>query len=264
MLNNIFTTTAGILTACLIIFDRDAQGNIINRPSDRFALDVSGCALYHKLCSHLDDDLAVLSCALNASYNNTQILLLCQHKLWSHQAELLDNDYVEYKLKEPCQEEPVILNCLSPNEYMIDCVLKKKSSVRDKKCWRMINKLESLVFNDWQIIGNFLKNCYDDIEAHTCGRIPFDQRSLSQKQTLSCLQGRDIHPRPECQAEMTVLEEMKYDTLQLDKIIFAACNLDQKNFCPDEVPGSWLMYKCLLRHKYENGDYFYSFSKQVV
>lgn len=256
--NNILSTTAGILTTCVIIFFHDAQvlGNLVNRPSDRYTLDVSGCALYHKLCSHLDDDLAILSCALNASYNKTQVLIVCQHKLWNHQAELLDNDYVEYKLKEPCQDEPVITNCLTSsgiNEYKIDCVLKKKSSVRNKKCWRMINKIESLVFNDWQIIGNFLKNCYDDIEGHTCGRIPINQRSLSQKQTLKCLQEKDVNPRPECQAEIAALEEMKYDNLQLDKIIFAACNLDQKNFCPDEVPGSWLMYKCLLRHKYENG-----------
>lgn len=258
--NNILTTTAGILTTCVLIFLHDAQvlGNLVNRPSDRYTLDVSGCALYHKLCSHLDDDLAVLSCALNASYNKTQLSVVCQHKLWSYQAELLDNDFVEYKLKEPCQDEPVITNCLTSsvtNEYKIDCVLKKKSSVRNKKCWRMINKIESLVFNDWQIIGNFLKNCYDDIEAHSCGRIPMSPRSLSQKETLKCLQEKDVNPRPECLAEITALEEMKYDSLQLDKIIFAACNLDQKNFCPDEVPGSWLMYKCLLRHKYENGDY---------
>ncbi|XP_026738465.1 Golgi apparatus protein 1 isoform X2 [Trichoplusia ni] len=252
---NILSQTAGILTAYLLIFNRNAQilGNLINQPGDRFSLDISGCGLYHKLCSNLDDDLAILACSLNASYNKTQVLNVCQHKLWSHQTELLENAYLEHKLKEPCQEEPAILNCLSPSEYVIDCVLKKKSSVRALECGRMINKIESLIFNDWQIIGSFLKHCYDDIEAHTCGRIPRDPKSLSQTQTLNCLNDQDVQLRPECQSEVSVLKEMKYNTLQLDKIIFAACNLDQKNFCPDEVPDSWLMYKCLVRHRYENG-----------
>lgn len=259
MLNkSIITKTAGFLTAYLLLFLQDAHvlGNIINRPSDRFALDISGCALYHKLCSHFDDDLAVLSCALNASYNKTQVAVLCQHKLWTHQTVLLDNAYLDYKLKEPCQEEPEVSNCLESSKYGIDCVLKKKPSVRDKSCWRLINKIESLIFNDWQIIGNFLKNCYDDTEAHVCGRIPSDPKSLSQTKTLRCLKDQDINLKPECQAEIAVLQEMKYDTLQLDKLIFAACNLEQKNFCPEEVPGSWLLYKCLLRHKYENGNLY--------
>lgn len=251
----VVTKTIGIIAVYLFIFVQDVQvlGDVINRSNDRFSLDISGCALYQKLCSQLDDDLEMLSCSLDATYNKTQVLSLCQHKLWTHQNLLLDNSYLNYKLKEPCRKESEILNCLDPGLFGIDCVLKKKPGVRDKTCWVLINKIESLIFNDWQILGNFLKNCYDDIEAHTCGTIPSDPKSLSQKKTLKCLNQQDINLKPECQSEIAVLQEMKYDTLQLDKLIFAACNLDQKDFCPDEVPGSWLMYKCLLRHKYESG-----------
>lgn len=244
--------------ACLFIIIKDsrATNNNVKPAADRFNLDVSDCSLYHKLCSHLDDDLAILSCSLNASYNKTLVASNCQHKIWTHRNDLLDNAYLDYKLSmpsQPCQDEAAILNCLKASDHAMDCILKRKPGVHDKNCWRMINKIESLIFNDWQITSSFLKNCYDDIQAHTCGRIPPDPKSLSQSQTLKCLQSKEQNLRPECISEINVLDDMKYSTLQLDKLIFAACNVDQRNFCPDEVTGSWLMYKCLLRHKYENG-----------
>lgn len=254
--NSLINKKIWLITVYLAVILENAHvsGNLVNRPSDTFSLDISGCALFHKLCSHLDDDLPLLSCSLNATYSNAQVVSLCQHKLWMHQLDLMNSTYLSYKLKEPCQEEPLIFNCMTSNEYnVIDCVLKKKSSVRDKNCLRMINKIESLIFNDWQIISNFLKNCQDDIQLHTCGRIPPNSKSLSQTQTIKCLQNYEHSLKPECQSEITSLNEMKYNTLILDKIIFAACNLDQMVFCPNEIQGSWLMYKCLLRHKYENG-----------
>ncbi|XP_049872033.1 Golgi apparatus protein 1 isoform X2 [Pectinophora gossypiella] len=244
-----------ILAALTIRHVESAQipNDSIKSPKDRYILSTSGCGPLEKQCSHLDDDLALLSCALNACHNNkTQVPVSCQHRIWTHQAELIDNSFLDYKLKDPCQDELAILECLSPTEFGIDCILKRKSSVRDKSCWRTINKIESLILNDWQITNNFLRNCLDDIQGHTCGRIPQDVRSLSQTQTLKCLLTKEPLLKPECQSEMTALNEMKYATLQLDKIIFAACNLDQKNFCPDEVPGSWLMYKCLVKHKFES------------
>ncbi|KAI8427567.1 hypothetical protein MSG28_002072, partial [Choristoneura fumiferana] len=225
----------------------------LKRPKGRYTLDLSGCGLFEQQCSQFDDDLALLSCALTtARSNKTQVLSACQHKVWSHQAELIDNSYISNKLKQPCQDEQLILDCLTPPEVAIDCVLKKKVGVKNRSCWRMINKIELLIFNDWQIIYNFLKACSDDIQANTCGRIPPDFRSLSQSQTLKCLETKEQALKPECNAEITALKEMKYTTLQMDKLVFVACNLDLKNFCPDEVPGSWLMYKCLVRHKYDN------------
>ncbi|XP_047545273.1 Golgi apparatus protein 1 [Vanessa atalanta] len=220
---------------------------------ERYNLDLRGCSLFEKQCLQLDDDLDLLACALNTTHNNkTQIQFLCQHKIWSHQADLLDSKFLENKLRIPCQDENGIIDCLGTNLNSIDCVLKKKTILKNKSCWRTINKLETLIFNDWQITGNFLKNCLDDIEVHNCGRIPPDPKSLSQTHTLICLQSLEETLRPECQTEITALKEMKYSSLQIDKIVFAACNLDQKNFCPDEVPDSLLMYKCLVRHKFEN------------
>ncbi|VVC97266.1 unnamed protein product [Leptidea sinapis] len=198
--------------------------------------------------------MALLSCALNITHNNkSQITFICQHKIWLHQSELLDNIFLEYKLTNVCGKEQTILDCLNPTVNVFDCVLKTKSSVKDKICWKTINKIELLVFNDWQITRNFMKNCFNDIQALSCGRIPPDPKSLSQVHTLKCLQNHQQNLHSECQKEINVLQEMKYSTFQLDKIVFAACNIDQKNFCPDELPGSLLMYKCLIRHKYENG-----------
>ncbi|XP_047987444.1 Golgi apparatus protein 1 [Leguminivora glycinivorella] len=242
-----------ILTGCLISNTESAQlPGDLKRPKGRYTLDLSGCGLFEQQCAQLEDDLAILSCALTTARNNkTQALSTCQHQVWSHQAELIDNTYINYKLKQPCQDELLIMDCLNPSEVAIDCVLKKKASVKNRSCWRMINKIESMIFNDWQIIDSFLKACNDDIQAYTCGRIPPDFRSLSQSQTLKCLETKETL-KPECNAEITALKELKYSTLQMDKIVFVACNLDHKTFCPDEVPGSWLMYKCLVRHKYEN------------
>lgn len=261
MFSNKLTKILSGFIACIIINvqDSSANGDFMKPVADRFALDVSDCSLYHKLCSHLEDDLAILSCSLNASYNKTLVASNCQHKIWTHQNYLLDNAYLDYKLSmpsKPCQDEPTVLSCIKASDHSMDCILKKKSGITNKNCWRIMNKIESLIFNDWQITGTFLKNCYDDIQAHACGRIPADAKSLSQSQTLKCLQSNEQKLRPECTLEINVLEDMKYDTLQLDKIIFAACNVDQKTFCPDELSGSWLMYKCLLRHKYENSKFY--------
>lgn len=226
---------------------------------ERYAAELSECTSFQKQCLHLDEDLSLLFCALSTTHNNkTQVPFLCQHKIWTHQAELLDSTYLENKLKDPCQEEPNILDCLSSNINTIDCILKQAPILKTKSCARVVNKIESLIFNDWQITGNFLKNCLDDVEAHDCGRIPPDPTTLSQTHTLKCLQSVELSLHPNCQSEISSLKEMKYNTLHLDKMVFAACNLDQKNFCPDEVPDSLLLYKCLVRHKYENGEYLIS------
>ncbi|XP_014362767.2 Golgi apparatus protein 1 [Papilio machaon] len=231
-----------------------AIGGLIRSQKGIYSVDLGGCGNIQKECSSLRDDLNILSCALNATRNNkTQASLLCQHKVWMHQAELLDNAYIDYKIKEPCQDEAAIIDCLNPSDLSIDCILKRKPSVKDKTCLNLIDKIELLIFNDWLITGNFLRHCFDDINTYSCGRIPTDLRSMSQSQTLNCLQGLVENLRPECQSEIIVLNELKYNTIQLDKIVFAACNVDGKNFCADEVPGSRLMYKCLVRHKYEKG-----------
>lgn len=229
----------------------------LKRPKGRYTLDLSGCGLFEQQCSQFDDDLALLSCALTtARSNKTQVLTACQHKVWSHQAELTDNSYISYKLKQPCQDEQLVLECLTSPEVAIDCVLKKKAGVKNRSCWRMINKIELLIFNDWQIIYNFLKACSDDIQANTCGRIPPDFRSLSQSQTLKCLETKEETLKPECNTELTALNEMKYTNLQMDKLVFLACNLDLVNFCSDIASESWLKYKCLVKHQYDNGNNF--------
>ncbi|CAG9784595.1 unnamed protein product [Diatraea saccharalis] len=232
----------------------DGSNNLLKDYKGKYNLDLNGCSILEKQCSHLTEDLAVLSCALNATHNNrTQVITTCQHRIWTQQAELLDNAFLDYKLKDPCLSEPIVSECFNPSENTVDCIFKRKPSVKINACLRVIIKIESLIFNDWQIVGNFLKSCFDDIQTYTCGRIPPDPRSLSQTNTLKCLQNKEQNLKPECQSEISTLREMKYSTLQMDKIIFAACNMDQKNFCPDELPGSWLMYKCLVAHKYEKG-----------
>lgn len=257
MLSNVYLEILWIFATCIIknVISEEGLGNLVKRSDGKFNVDLSGCPVLEKQCSHLIDDFALLSCAINATHNNkSQVAFICQHKIWTYQAELLDNTYLDFKLRQPCQDEIIISDCLKPQEYGIDCVLKKKPTVRSKICWRMINKIESLIFNDWQITGNFLRNCFDDIQAYNCGRIPPDAKSLSQTHTLKCLQDKEQDLKPDCQSEMTALKEMKYNMLQLDKIVFVACNLDQKTVCPDELPGSWMMYKCLVDHKYENGN----------
>ncbi|CAH0726486.1 unnamed protein product, partial [Brenthis ino] len=251
MYNN---TTILLVICCFINFianNADGFQGIYEAKSAKD--DLKGCAVFERQCLQLDNDFDLLSCALNITHNNkTQIPIVCQHKLWTHQINLLDNNFIEDKIKEPCQDETILTYCLGSNSNSLDCILKRKTILKNKSCQRAITRLESILFNDWQITGNFLKNCFDDIEAHSCGRVPSDPKTLSQTFTLKCLQNLMDTLHPKCQSEITALKEMKYTTLQIDKLVFAACNTDQKNFCPEEVPDSLLMYKCLVRHKYEN------------
>lgn len=249
----IYLQTICIIIYFLINLVKSAQisAEISKRNNGQYDIELKGCPVFLKECSHLQDSFALLSCSLNTSHNNTQISNECQHRIWTHVHQLLDNSFLSYKLKNTCMEEAIVLKCLDrTTDYNIDCLFKKKPSVSNRSCWLIINKIESLIFNDWQIIKSFLKYCQDDIEAYTCGRIPHDSKSLSQIETLKCLQTQK-RLVPECQSEIDALNQMKYTSLQLDKVVFAACNMDQSNFCPDELPGSWLMYKCLVRHKYE-------------
>ncbi|CAK1549697.1 unnamed protein product [Leptosia nina] len=248
-----FTKSVCILLLNITLCVLSAQFGSIKGASDRYKADLKDCGPFDKQCVHLEEDLALLSCALNISHSNkSQLPFSCQHKIWLYQLELLDNNFLEHKLKETCLDEPIILDCLNSVGNILDCVLKRRPSVKAKTCYKAITKMESLMFNDWQITNNFLKNCNDDIQTLSCGRIPPDVRTLSQMHTLKCVQNHEQNLRPKCQAEIAVLDEMKYNTLQLDKLVFAVCNIDQRNFCPDEVPGTLLMYKCLVRHKYEN------------
>lgn len=229
--------------------------NIIEVHTDNYNMDLNGCPTLKKHCQQYHDSLEILSCSLNSCWNDTQVSYPCQHRIWIHAKQLLDDEFLTYKLKKPCSEQPPVLECLEKSsQSSIDCLLKKKPAVTGVSCWETINKIESLLFNDWQILKSFLTYCHDDIETNYCGRIPHDPKILSQVDTLKCLQTQDSLV-PECQSEITSLKQMKYSTLQLDKIVFAACNMEQKSFCSDELPGSWLMYKCLIRHKNENGMY---------
>lgn len=242
----------------IFLFALSAQYGVLKSSVEKFKDDLRDCGPFDKQCSHINEYLALLSCTLNITHSNkTQFPFTCQHKIWIHQLEVLDNNFLENKIKETCLEESIILDCLNSGENIIDCVLKGKSSVKNKQCFKTIVKLETLMFNDWQITNNFIKNCYDDIQALSCGRIPPDPQTLSQMHTLKCIVKHEQNLRRECHSEITALEEIKYNSLQLDKLVFAVCNIDQRNFCPDEIPGSVSMYKCLIRHKYENGKYIF-------
>lgn len=240
------------ISSCNVLVNGSKIPSDITSLNGKYKINLDKCPTLLNACSHLEDNLAILSCSLNTCHNNTQISAICQHKIWSYATLLLDNEFLSFNLKKSCKQEPAILDCIeNESENNIDCLLKRKPTV-SIHCWQMINKLESLLFNDWQIIGNFLKICQNDIEANKCGRIPSNYKSLSQVDTVKCLQSQQ-KLAPDCDTEITALKQMKYVSLQLDKVVFAACVMEQASFCADELPGSWLRYKCLVRHKHEAG-----------
>lgn len=129
------------------------------------------------------------------------------------------------------------------------CVLDHRDELKSAVCRNQMQRLEWVAFSDFRLIGSFVKLCEEDIEANECGRLNTDRNTLSQGETLACLQSHLEKLNSECRKGVLHLSELQADNVKLDRQLFIACTDDARRFCADLRFGTGAVYKCLLRNK---------------
>lgn len=208
-----------------------------------------------KSCNDLrsgTDDLYVLECI--QTFLSSQIESIseqCQHVIWTHTSDLLNDASVVKLTQKNCSSDLDKLNCKVTNEpgHYLACVLDHRENIQNVACRGLVQRLEWVAFSDFRLIGSFVHDCEADIEENACGRLNTDRNTLSQGETLACLQSHIDTLHKECKKGVLKLSELQADNVKLDRQLFIACTKDARRLCPDLRPGTGAVYKCLIRNK---------------
>lgn len=217
------------------------------------------CPQIKQYCTELSaeaDDLQTLECV--QTFLTSQMEQLsddCQHTIWKKTYDLLDDSNVYRLTQKECSSATDQANCVVKKEtgQYLSCMLDHMDDIKNEECHAKIQRLELVAFNDFRLIGTFVKDCEADILAYTCGRLHADRnadpRVLSQGETLACLQNHIDVLKKECRKGVLKLSEYQADNVKLDRQLFIACTHDARRLCPELRPGTGAVYKCLLRNK---------------
>lgn len=236
--------------------------SLLNR-NNRAAVIASNDKLYddpvcheiRNLCTNLKpgaEDLQTLECI--QTFMSAQIEALsdqCQHAIWTHTTALMDDKSISRLTQKSCGADVERLNCHITEEpgNFLACILDHREEIKNPPCLGQLQRLEWVAFSDFRLIGTFVKGCQSDIDQYGCGRLTVDRNTLSQGETLACLQTHIDGLKKECRKGILHLSEIQADNVKLDRQLFIACTNDVSRFCPDSRPGTGAIYKCLIRNK---------------
>lgn len=235
------------------LFSRQERAAVISAPPK--LIDEPACQEIRNLCSNLRpgaEDLSVLECV--QTFLTSQIEALsdeCQHAIWSHTSDLMDDAIVSKITQKGCGSDLTKIGCKVTAEpgHMLACILDHRDDIKNVGCRGLLQRLEWVVFSDFRLIGPFVRDCESDIDTHGCGRLSIDRNTLSQGETLACLQAHIDSLKKDCKKGILHLSELQADNVKLDRQLYIACTNDLRQFCPDSAPGTGAIYKCLVRNK---------------
>lgn len=217
-------------------------------------IDEKQCPEIRNLCSNLrdgSDDLPVLECIQTFLSNQIENLSdECQHAIWSHTANMMNDTMVMQILQKPCQTIFNAMDLKATKTYgtVLGKLLDKKDEIKQPACTNLINRLEAVAFSDFRFVSSFVRDCENDIEEKSCGRFHLERNILSQGETLACLQTHIDTLSNVCKQGIMHLSELQAENIvKLDRPLFAACGEDVVRLCADARPAQ--IYKCLLMHK---------------
>lgn len=245
--NKVITNSNDLSMDNIVI--RQKRASIIK--TEEKLIDV--CPEIRNMCgnNHADtDDLTILECIQTFLTNQVESLTdECQHMIWKHTADLLDDASVLKLAKKECG---AVLNAFEfkPTKDLgniLARLIDHKDEIKQSGCVTLINRLEAVAFSDFRLIAPFVHDCSADIEAKACGRFHLEKNTLSQGETLACLQTQVDTLKPECKKGIMHLSELQSENVKLDRPLFVACVEDVARFCAESRPGQ--IYKCLLLHK---------------
>ncbi|RZC42697.1 Golgi apparatus protein 1 [Asbolus verrucosus] len=219
---------------------KDAIKSIVDEPK---------CGEIKSICNNLseNDDILILECL--QSLNPSRLLGLnedCQHVVWKHVRELIQNERVKDILFPYCSNDLNRLNCninTGEGEYL-KCIVSNKEDIQNNDCNSMVLRLENVAFQDLRWISSFLQHCEEDISNLNCGRI--DPHGLTQSHTITCLQNNILNVKDECKREVFKLSELQADNIKLDRQLYMACVEDHRRYCQQFPAGSGRVFTCLM------------------
>lgn len=215
-------------------------------------VDNRPCEFLKTKCSRLPtfDDFLILEC-IQADPSIT-IDDECQHIIWNHTCDILDNEYVEQILSTVCESDFQNFNCKGNNMpgSFLKCIATNREDIDSKECISLVSRLENVVFDDYHWVSGFLNECGKAINNFGCGRL--NSNSSSQANTIICLQDHFSQIEGECRKELVKLTEIQADNIKLDRQLYLSCAEEQMLYCKQYPPGSGKVFKCLMQHYKEH------------
>lgn len=217
------------------------------RETYKSILDENVCSDLRSICGNIkQNDLLILECLFATSPELLKkINTKCQHIIWDHTRQLIENSNVQKLIAEPCKPELDRIDCRNQNGHYLKCVMNNINDIQTPQCSQILLRLENVAFTDYDWIYSFIEHCTDDINTTKCGR--FDRENFSQQNTLICLQDHILSVRDECKKEVFRLSELQSDNIRLDAQLYIDCANDQARYCSQYIAGSGRIIPCLMQ-----------------
>ncbi|XP_042867310.1 Golgi apparatus protein 1-like [Penaeus japonicus] len=171
------------------------------------------------------NNFAVLECLQNDRRDIREVVSdKCNHVLWTYKVNLTLNGRIEDLAKGVCEEDlQNIPSCKGQSMpgHTISCMTEKMDEIKDERCRQYLLRLEAIVFSDYRLVENMMKDCQEEITNHSCGRVQVSQEGAphSQGDTIECLSTKVHDLRPACRKQILRLAELQADDFHLDRIL---------------------------------------------
>lgn len=194
-------------------------------------------------------DIETLECVQRLSPGQlVNLTTECQHIIWEHGKELITNEHVYNILSPHCQKDLSQLNCRQTEDsFYFKCIVDNKENIHGDDCFKTVDRLENVVFQDFRLLPTFLQECEEDIKKLKCGRI--DTYSASQTQTVVCLQMNIQNITKSCRREVLSLAEIQANNIKMDHELYAACKEDHLRYCSQFIAGGGRVFQCLMQQE---------------
>ncbi|CAH1270216.1 GLG1 [Branchiostoma lanceolatum] len=218
-----------------------------------------------RLCAHnvRTNNFAILDCLQNDRPKDDDLSPDCHHFLWDYKRNLTKDirfDQAAYEVcKEPLAKLPECSKLETGQGLVISCLMDHKGNISNQQCHQFLVKMTSIVFSDYHLVENFVKDCTGDIQKFQCGRVSSrDEESQidhSQGYVINCLQkriGEKDGLEVRCMKQILRVGELSADDYHEDRALYFACRDDRERFCEKITAGEGKVLKCLVQHKFEH------------
>ncbi|XP_066290106.1 Golgi apparatus protein 1-like isoform X6 [Branchiostoma lanceolatum] len=218
-----------------------------------------------RLCAHnvRTNNFAILDCLQNDRPKDDDLSPDCHHFLWDYKRNLTKDirfDQAAYEVcKEPLAKLPECSKLETGQGLVISCLMDHKGNISNQQCHQFLVKMTSIVFSDFHLVENFVKDCTGDIQKFQCGRVSSrdeeSQIAHSQGYVINCLQkriGEKDGLEVRCMKQILRVGELSADDYHEDRALYFACRDDRERFCEKITAGEGKVLKCLVQHKFEH------------
>ncbi|RUS83099.1 hypothetical protein EGW08_009131 [Elysia chlorotica] len=207
-------------------------------------------------CSDQSNNFQVLDCLQDNEKTDNKVSKECHHFLWQYKLELTTDVHFDQASNKACATELAkIAECNKLERgkgLIIPCLIEHFDEITSAPCSTFINKMASIVFSDYRLMGFFMTDCKKDVLDFQCGRVNLgdeeDGTVHDQGHTVSCLNTHRKRLSKKCKKALLHVAELQADDYHLDRPLYYACKVDRFNLCAGTAAGDGAIFKCLYRH----------------